>query len=252
MFALPGAAPAYGLYKSFGRKGGQFKVAKDAYLKEAEDLTGKYKPEKRQYEKIKNKKTGKMEFKLDKKGNKIVKKVIPSSGMTAKKFLETYNMKKSEAFVNGKPTDKFIKAANKLARSQTTLGKQLSFGKSYGLSAMGGGMGSKAAEYAAEKLGGGEKTRIAASLGGGVGGAIGGHKLMKKLASPETMKKLAPLLKKHAPKVAAKLGLSATGLVVPEPVSSALGAAGLAWVAYDVYKLAKEIPAIADVIFSEE
>jgi hypothetical protein len=247
MFALPGAVPTYGLYKAFGRKGGQFKVAKDAYLKEALANEAQYK---QTYKKDKDGKLIK-----DKAGKKIPTGTAPGSGLSGGEkgdFKKQYGMLKSEAFKKGKPTDKFIKAANKLARSQTALGKQLSFGKSYGLSAMGGGMGSKAAEYAAEKLGGGEKTRIAASLGGGVGGAVGGHKLMKRLMQPETMKKLAPLLKKHAPKVAAKLGLSATGLVVPEPVSSALGAAGLAWVAYDVYKLAKEIPAIADVIFSEE
>ena len=46
--------------------------------------------------------------------------------------------------------------------------------------------------------------------------------------------------------LAKKIGLSTAGLLLPEGVSSALGAAGLAWSAYDLMKLAEELPELYD------
>ena len=73
-------------------------------------------------------------------------------------------------------------------------------------------------------------------------------KVAKKLADPAVMKRIMPILKKVAPKLASKIGVSTVGLVVPEGVSSALGAAGLLWGAYDLIQLANSAPEIYELL----
>ena len=116
----------------------------------------------------------------------------------------------------------------------------------YGLGMVaGGGTASKIAEW----LGADEGTQGLASVGGAIGGAITAPKVMKAMTSPAFLK----LLSKHAPKIAMKLSISAAGYVGPqaaEPISTALGLAGSAWAAYDIYQLTKSIPELASY-FSE-
>ena len=69
-------------------------------------------------------------------------------------------------------------------------------------------------------------------------------KVAKKLADPAVMKRILPIIKKVAPKLAAKIAISTTGLVVPEGISTVLGAAGLLWSAYDLVQLANQVPEI--------
>jgi len=92
---------------------------------------------------------------------------------------------------------------------------------------------------------------VAGQVAGGTAGALGFNKVMKKLASPDNIKKISGILTKKAPGVAAKLGLSAGAVALPEGISSVLGAAGLAWTAYDLIQLAQEIPELYDVLTGE-
>ena len=93
---------------------------------------------------------------------------------------------------------------------------------------------------AARAMGFGETGQQIGEVAGGVGGAMSVGRVVKKLASPKTLKAIAPIVKKFAPKLAAKMlisgGLTASG------IGTAVGVAGLAWTAYDVYQLAKEVP----------
>lgn len=113
--------------------------------------------------------------------------------------------------------------------------------------AIGGHLGAEAGVKAGEAMFG-EKGGVVGGIAGGVGGSLSAGKLVKKLSDPKVLAKLQPVLKKVAPKLAAKMALSATGLVAPELVSSAAGAAGLAWSAYDIYQLAKSVPEIARIL----
>ena len=264
MLAAPGLSLPYLGWKSYK----QFGPAKTAILEEAKTLSENYKSEKKIYEKVKDKKTGKMVNKLNKRGKPIVKKVIPASGMTPDEFFAKYNMKKSQAFVKGKPTDKFIKLANALSRKGTTIGKGLEFGKRYGGIAAGAGIGSQVGEEVGRAITGGPGGEMLGSLAGGATGAYGGLKgqrglvaAFNKLREPKTMNRLRKwaagkgaknVVKKRLLAALGKLGLSAAGVVVPEPVSSAVGVLGVGWAAHDIYQLAKEVPELMDIIFTGE
>lgn len=111
----------------------------------------------------------------------------------------------------------------------------------YGLGMVAGGaVASKIAEW----MGADEGTQGLVSAGGTITGAITAPKVMKAMTSPAFLK----ILKRHAPKIATKLAISAAGYVGPqaaEPISTALGLAGSAWAAYDIYQLTKSIPELA-------
>ena len=116
----------------------------------------------------------------------------------------------------------------------------------YGLGMVAGGA---TASKIAEWMGADEGTQGLASTGGSIAGTITAPKVMKAMTSPAFLK----LLAKHAPKIATKLAISAAGYVGPqaaEPISTALGLAGSAWAAYDIYQLTKSIPELA-AYFSE-
>ena len=69
---------------------------------------------------------------------------------------------------------------------------------------------------------------------------------MTKLKDPTFVKNtLLPKVKKHAPKLAAKLALSSGAVMVPEGISTGVGVLGLAWTAYDLAQLASSVPEIA-------
>tara|TARA_R110000824_G_scaffold101854_1_gene241857 strand:+ start:52 stop:1554 length:1503 start_codon:yes stop_codon:yes gene_type:complete len=256
LLATPFGASTYLGVKSWK----QFGPAKEKFLKEALDNEAKYK---QTYKKDKDGKLIK-----DKAGKKISTGTAPGSGLSAKEFTEKYNMKKSEAFTKGKPTDKFIKAANRLTREGTTAGKALKYGKTYGGMAAGAGIGSQVGESLGGAITGGPVGEMIGSATGGVSGAVAGAKgqrsmmkAFKQISKPETMEKLRWWAKGKGAKGGAKklmlkalgkLGLSAAGVVIPEPVSSAVGVAGAAWAAHDIYQIAKEFPEIMDLIFTEE
>ena len=179
----------------------------------------------------------------------------------SKEFQAKYGMKKSEAFsgTKGEPVSSkaLKKKANKFGRSQTWPSKVGKSGFAKGATSLGrgalpyaaGGMfGAKGGAALAEAFGGGELAQAAAGVTGGVAGAAGTKltmtKVAKKLADPEVMKRIIPLLKKQAPKLAAKLGASMAGIVIPEGFSTAFGIAGLAWSAYDLVQLANSAPEI--------
>jgi hypothetical protein len=256
LLATPGGIGTYLGVKSWK----QFGPAKEKYLKEALDNQAKYKPT------YKKDKAGKLI--RDKAGKKISTGIAEGSGLSAEAFIEKYNMKKSEAFTKGKPTDKFIKAANKLARGGTVGGKALKYGKTYGGMAAGAGIGSQVGEALGGAITGGPGGEMIGSAAGGVSGAVAGAKgqrsmmsAFKKLSEPATLEKLRFWAKGKGAKGGAKklmlkalgkLGISAAGVVVPEPVSTAVGVAGAAWAAHDIYQIAKEFPEIMDLIFTEE
>jgi uncharacterized protein YcfJ len=257
LLATPFGAGTYLGVKSWK----QFGPAKEKFLKEA----------------VANQEQYKQTYKRDKAGklikDKVTGKKIPiglaeGSGLSADAFMEKYNMKKSEAFTKGKPTDKFIKAANRLTREGTTAGKALKFGKTYGGMAAGAGIGSRVGESLGGAITGGPGGEMIGSAAGGVSGAVAGAKgqrslmkAFKKLSEPATLEKLRFWAKGKGAKGGAKklllkalgkLGVSAAGVVVPEPISTAVGIGGAAWAAHDIYQIAKEFPEIMDLIFTEE
>jgi len=88
---------------------------------------------------------------------------------------------------------------------------------------------------------------------GALGGAISIPMFVKAYKNPTKRKAINTVLKKFAPKVLTKLGISAAGYLGPqaaEPISTALGVAGTAWAAYDVIQLAKQLPELYDLIAS--
>ena len=74
--------------------------------------------------------------------------------------------------------------------------------------------------------------------------------------NPKKWQPLAVLLGKQFPGLAAKLTASTAGVFAPEAVSSVVGAAGIAWTAYDIYQIMEAYPdmgkQIADILFGEE
>ena len=106
----------------------------------------------------------------------------------------------------------------------------------------------------AEALGAGEMGQALTGTATGVAGSVGLAKVVKKLGDPAVRAKLKPLLKKFAPKLLTKLGVSMAGYVGPqaaEPISTALGLAGTAWAAYDLIQLAKAVPDIAELLMGD-
>ena len=172
---------------------------------------------------------------------------------SANRFKAKYNMTKTQA--GGSPGKNKTFASSKelktLARSKgygNIKVPGLKAGKAALPYAAGAWAGAKGASAIVEAMGGSEGAQLAAGAAGGVGGIAGTKltmtKVAKKLADPEVMKRIMPALKRIAPKLAAKIAISTTGLVVPEGVSSALGAAGLLWSAYDLVQLANSAPEI--------
>ncbi len=266
------AFPALGAGEIARRSYKQFGPAKKTIMDEAKKLSANYKSERKIYEKVKDKKTGKMVNKLNKQGKPIVKKVIPASGIKPEEFKAKYNMLKSEAFdKSGKPSDKFIKKANALARRETLAGKGLSYGRRYGGIAAGAGIGSQIGESLGGAITGGPGGEMAGSMTGGLTGAYAGAKgqrslmkAVKQLSKPETLEKLRWWAKGRGAKSGAKklllkalgkLGISAAGYLGPqvaEPISTVAGLAGTAFAAHDIYQIAKEFPELMDIIFTEE
>ena len=180
-----------------------------------------------------------------------------TSKNSAGKFKAKYNMTKTQA--GGSP------GKNKVFTSSKEL-KKVALSKGYGNIkvpglkagkaalpyAAGAWAGAKGASSIAEAMGGGEGAQLAAGAAGGAAGIAGTKltmtKVAKKLADPAVMKRILPILKKRAPSLAAKIAVSTTGLVVPEGVSTALGAAGLLWGAYDLIQLANSVPEIYELL----
>ena len=190
----------------------------------------------------------------------------------AKKFSATYGKNKSGDFnMKGEDfkakygitkkdfgdgtTDKAKKAIKRLARQESTFGKasQKLIEKGQG---KWGSRGRRFLPYAIGATGGMELAEAVGldgaigQVGGAAAGGIAFNKAMKKLASPEGSKKILSILNKtgYGKSLAKKIGLSTAGLLLPEGVSSALGAAGLAWSAYDLMKLAEELPELYDYL----
>ena len=180
-----------------------------------------------------------------------------TSKNSAGKFKAKYNMTKTQA--GGSP------GKNKVFTSSKEL-KKVALSKGYGNIkvpglkagkaalpyAAGAWAGAKGASSIAEAMGGGEGAQLAAGAAGGAAGIAGTKltmiKVAKKLADPAVMKRILPILKKRAPSLAAKIAVSTTGLVVPEGASTALGAAGLLWGAYDLIQLANSVPEIYELL----
>tara|TARA_R100000808_G_scaffold8744_1_gene24572 strand:+ start:1408 stop:2811 length:1404 start_codon:yes stop_codon:yes gene_type:complete len=245
-FTIPGMA--LGAWQQYG----EFSRNKADILKEAKANQNRHKQTFQKYKKGKNK--GK--FKLDKKGNKIPLGTKPGSGISAAEFMKKYNLSKSEAFgADGKPTKEFNKILNQKTLPETKTGKVLRAGRRNLKSLAGYGIGSTLGGELGE-LTGSEEAEFVGSVGGGIGGAIGMRKLWKKLQDPNTIKRLKAVAAKSGKKgainkILAKLGVSALGYVGPqaiEPFSTAVGAAGTAWAMYDIYKIAKEVPALMDIL----
>ena len=75
--------------------------------------------------------------------------------------------------------------------------------------------------------------------------------VLMRLKNPNVMNRVGKLLLKFAPETAGKLAGSATATILPEPVSSVLGVAGMTWAAYDIFNLAKEMPELWAAIFED-
>ena len=187
----------------------------------------------------------------------------------ARKLLERFNTKFPQLgvlddIVNPKVLDDIIKEGAKkgaeakdahgiIAQAKNLIkGRPANFKKAllnsgyakFSLGAMGG---SAAASKIAEWVGAGEGTQAIAEVGGGIGGALSAPKVIKAMTNPAVMQAVS----RHAPKIAAKLAFSSAGYIGPqaaEPISTALGVAGTAWAAYDIMRLAKEVPEIYDAI----
>ena len=73
----------------------------------------------------------------------------------------------------------------------------------------------------------------------------------KRLMNPRVTARVGRFLGAHAPKLSAKLALSSTAMAIPEGFSTALGALGMAWTVYDIFNLAKQMPALHALIFED-
>ena len=71
----------------------------------------------------------------------------------------------------------------------------------------------------------------------------------KRLMNPNISARVGKYLGAVAPKLAAKLAMSSTAIMIPEGISTALGIAGMAWTAYDIFNLAKQMPALHALIW---
>jgi len=104
-----------------------------------------------------------------------------------------------------------------------------------------GAMGFTAGQKLAEKFGGGDVSQIASGLGFG--------ELTRRLTKPSNIKRLMPILNRVAKPIATKLGMSLTGMAIPEGLSTIAGVGGAAWAAYDIYKIMQASPEIARAIY---
>ena len=169
--------------------------------------------------------------------------------------LSVCESKRDSARMLGIDIREFNKLLNQRTLPETKTGKVLRAGRRNLKSLAGYGIGSTLGGKLGE-LTGSEEAEFVGSVGGGIGGAIGMRKLWKKLQDPNTIKKLKAVAAKSGKKgainkILAKLGVSALGYVGPqaiEPFSTAVGAAGTAWAMYDIYKIAKEVPALMDIL----
>ena len=72
----------------------------------------------------------------------------------------------------------------------------------------------------------------------------------RQLLKPSVAYRVGGYLKKVGlHKMALKLAASATAVVVPEGVSTAIGALGIMWTAWDIFELAEQAPELYDLIF---
>ena len=81
--------------------------------------------------------------------------------------------------------------------------------------------------------------------------AEGWDDVAKRLLNPSVSSRVGRYLGAVAPKLAGKLALSSAAIAIPEGVSTALGLGGLAWTAYDIFNLAKQMPALHALIFED-
>ena len=81
--------------------------------------------------------------------------------------------------------------------------------------------------------------------------AEGWGDVMKKLKNPNVSARVGRYLAHVAPKTAAKLALSSTAVAIPEGISTLIGLGGLAWTAYDIFNLAKQMPQLYSMIFED-
>ena len=73
----------------------------------------------------------------------------------------------------------------------------------------------------------------------------------RQLKNPKIAMRVGKFLAKRAPGIALKLGASVSAFSIPEPVSTVLGAFGIALTAYDVFNLMQEMPELYNIIFEE-
>jgi len=81
--------------------------------------------------------------------------------------------------------------------------------------------------------------------------AEGWDDVTKRLLNPSVSARVGRYLAAVAPKLSAKLALSGTAIAIPEGVSTILGGLGLAWTAYDILNLAKQMPELHALIFED-
>ena len=73
----------------------------------------------------------------------------------------------------------------------------------------------------------------------------------KRILNPSVAARVGRYLGAVAPKLSAKLALSSAAVAIPEPVSTFFGGLGMAWTAYDIFNLAKQMPALHALIFED-
>jgi len=81
--------------------------------------------------------------------------------------------------------------------------------------------------------------------------AEGWDDVAKRILNPSVAAKVGKYLGAVAPKLSAKLAISATAIAIPEGVSTFLGGLGLVWTAYDIFNLAKQMPELHALIFED-
>ena len=73
----------------------------------------------------------------------------------------------------------------------------------------------------------------------------------KRLMNPRVTARVGRFLGAHATTLARRLAMSSAAMAIPEPVSTVLGAIGMAWTAWDIFNLAKQMPALHALIFED-
>lgn len=127
--------------------------------------------------------------------------------------------------------------------------KSLKLGRGLIPFGVGATYGGEFASGQAAQMGYGAKGQLAASFAGGTAGGITATMIAKRLLSPSVVRRLVPVIAKLNAGLAAKMmvsgGLAGTG------VGTAVGLAGLAWTAWDIYQLSKQAPEIIRIIMEE-